>query len=95
MKYVVIEVTISDDVREMPIIFPNALVHSVVADAVIVGMQEQWKNAKYKAVSAGEISSMDVGDGSCSGGSETLKLKSRGKLDDHLIRMHDYMHGII
>lgn len=97
MKYVVIEVKHGDDVREFPIIFPNILVHSVVAGSVIAGMQRYHdKEATYKAVSAGEISSMTLGErGACHGESETLKLKSRGDTDAALIKMHDYCHGII
>jgi hypothetical protein len=95
MKYVVIEARIGDDVREFPIIFPNILVHSIVAGSVIAGLQAfHNKNGKYTVVSAGEISSMDLDAGSCHGSSETLKLKSRGEEDDKLITLHDYMHGI-
>jgi hypothetical protein len=95
MKYVVIQEQIGDDVREFPIIFPNILVHSVVAASVIAGLQAfHNKDGKYMPVAAGEISSMDLCAGSCHGSSETLKLKSRGEEDDKLITLHDYLHGV-
>lgn len=88
MKYIVLATTNNGLTREFPIIFPNELVHSMVAEQLLPLV----KGAA--AVSAGEISSMGI-ESTCHGGSDTLKLKSRGKLDDLLIRMRDYNAGIV
>jgi len=45
-------------------------------------------------VAAGELPSFSI-DGECSGHSESCKKVSRGKIDDILIKMHDYLHGIV
>lgn len=89
MKYIVLEVTHGGSTRELPVIFPELLVHANVAKALAT--MRGLENAK--PISAGFLSSMDVSP-ACHGASESLELKSRGKVDDNLIMMHDYLHGI-
>ena len=74
-------------IREIPIIYPDILVHSDVAEAMlkVPGME------KFKPISAGSCTLMAC---SCEGGSSTLKLKSR-KGDHNLINNYPYWHGII
>lgn len=94
MKYVILEIPIGKSglLRDVPIIFPEELVHSDVANlmARCPGM------ATARPIAAGFLSSMSVGGtGACYGESESLgKLKSRGQIDDQLISMMDYTHGV-
>lgn len=90
MKYIVLAVRSNNLVREMPIVFPNALSHCDVAEALSMCCPE-LKDAKI--VSAGELSSMSF-EGGCHGNSSTTGAKSREEEDDRLLMTHDYMHGI-
>lgn len=45
---------------------------------------------EIEVVSAGECLVQTI----CSGGSETLQVKSRGKEDSSMINMYDYLHGL-
>lgn len=95
MKYVVIRVTSRIGEREIPVIFPNALVHSQMAEATIAAMKIDDPRSGYEVVSAGEISSMNINP-ECHGKSVSLgNIKSREGVDDSLIRRHDYFHGIL
>lgn len=105
MKYVVLYVLDHDkahrelNAREIPIVFPNELVHADVYHAVAEVLMKQSEKGTFRAVtavSAGDINSMDLGKkGLCHGQSETLKLRSRGVVDDTLIGCYDYLHGIV
>jgi len=91
MKYIMLRiVTAGEIIRELPIIFPDALVHADVAEAItkLPGL--------YTAtpVSAGSLSSLEL-ETQCYGDSQTLDLKSRGDLDSGRICMLDYSHGIV
>lgn len=93
MKYVVLKVKVGSTEREMPFIFPNLMVHQNVA-AYMVGLLHTahgWDDCEI--VAAGEVSLF--GGVSCSGGSESLGVKSRGKQDEELFQMYDYLHGVI
>lgn len=101
MKYIVISVKAetSDLVRELPIIFPNTLVHADVARAI--QHSEGLRKFKTHIVSAGEISSTRICDSAddqgahCHGWSDSLGgIRSRGSEDDALINLHDYLAGI-
>lgn len=104
MKYVVLYVLDHDkehrelSAREIPIIFPNELVHADVYHTVADMLMKQAEKGTFRAVtsvSAGDVNSMDLGKkGLCHGQSETLKLK-RGVVDDALIGCYDYLHGIV
>ncbi len=93
MKYIVLSVSMGPNLtRELPIIFPDCLVHRDVFDAIRLGSEDKSMR-RAKVVAAGFVSSMSI-EGNCNGRSETLDIKSRGKVDDQLMKMFDYTHGI-
>jgi hypothetical protein len=94
MKYIVVKVDDGKIPREYPILFPEALVHSEVLDAMKFGIQRSLeKPVKMECVSAGFISCMCI-DAVCHGKSESIGISSRDE-DDALIKMIDYTHGIL
>lgn len=100
MKYIVLRTTNGDIVRDIPFIFPNHLVHADVAEALadmLIRKYASGSPATVQAISAGEISSLEIaGDThSCDGESTTLHLKSRGEEDSRMINTYDYYHGIV
>lgn len=91
MKYIMFAREGGALTHNVPIIFPSALVHADVAQAVIMIPAM----AAYKLVSAGEVNlAMKFGNKfmalTCGGESETLKLKSRGEMDAEIIAGNDY-----
>ena len=86
MKYIMLKLS---DERLVPVIFPNSLIHSEMANAV-QSMLLQVHELTCEPVSAGDIQFSDV---FCSGKSSTLKLDSRPS-DAELIEGYDYNHGI-
>ena len=90
MKYIVLQTNDGFLTREFPILFSDALTHSVVASALLENCVELQS---AKPVSAGFISCTAIIAG-CHGRSESLNLDSRGATDDALIGMLDYTHGI-
>lgn len=110
MKYVVLKVTDhrstcdeQDTVREVPFVFPEELVHSMVAEAMTKMLtRESWEAKRYRTVeplSAGFLHSMTFAAGAktgffCHGRSESMKLSSRPELDSRLLVNYDYSHGI-
>ena len=86
MKYIVFRT--KDGRQEIPIIFPNHLVHLEVAKAMskIVGTS--------RIVAAGEFSSLEI-EANCHGKSSTIGVKSRGKEDERLIAAFDYVFGYV
>lgn len=75
--------------RVVPVIFPDALCHDIVAKAFAQALEEHnWR--PVEVVSAGEIL-MSVHD--VEGDSETLKTKSREQ-DADIISNYNYTHGI-
>lgn len=91
MKYVVFRVD-GEFPIEIPVVFPHLLVHASVAERIQPMLQEVF-GKEVATVSAGEVSLFDV-DCSCCGESTTLRLKSRGAIDDHLLSMNDYGSGV-
>lgn len=91
MKYIVLEAEIGDQVVELPIIFPNQLVHSDVYKALARLPEESL--VVTRLVSAGFCNSAGINAG-CHGNSGTLNKTARVGIDDHLIKWHDYNHGI-
>jgi len=90
MKYIMIEQPFAAGmVRQIPIIFPKTLVHDEVFDSIKALCGENCK-----PVSAGEIS-LFGGQVRCGGNSETLKISSRGAVDEEIIKLYDYQHGLI
>lgn len=95
MKYIMMRID-GQVARELPIIFPDEMVHSYMLEAVR-SMRCQLENRIFRpyalatAVSAGEITV----NGNCFGGSETLGVKSRGNVDSNIVNTFDYMKGMI
>lgn len=89
MKYIVLK--IKD--REWPIIFPDMMVHSDVAESMQLHVI-RFHDERSRVVAAGSISFFG-GNVLCSGESETLGIESRGSEDEKLIKMFDYLHGIV
>jgi hypothetical protein len=85
MKYIMIQVKIGGMERLMPVIFPESLTHSIMAECVLKG--EELKGGKV--VSAGDCKITAT----TSGRSSTLKMKAKAT-DADVINMHDYFHGI-
>lgn len=93
MKYVILEVSRDGQpMLEVPFVFPDFLVHKEVADSmrlhICVKHSMDGVVTSVKPVGAGFLASPDFHH--CHGESESLKLKSRGKVDDRLISMCDY-----
>lgn len=86
MKYIVFRTI--DGRQEIPIIFPNILVHIEVAQALAKLVKTS------RVVAAGEFSSLDI-DANCHGKSTTIGIKSREDEDDSLISNYDYHFGML
>ena len=79
--------------KEIPIIFPDELVHEDVANSLHHVLLEHYGQKENSVISAGFISVGLIL--SCHGRSETLGIESRGIVDETLIRQYDYMHGLV
>ena len=105
MKYIVCRVQNDKEiVCDIPFVFPDMMVHSMVFAQMRALLEMQFFHSKKRneviALSAGEFSSMAFEEhimetnpnqaGMCHGKSDSLGVKSRGKEDDVLIRMADY-----
>ncbi len=90
MKYIMFDIPFGTMVRRTPIMFPNYLVHSIVAEALQA--HPLFKGAIVH--SAGEFSSVDLGDVQFTGGSTSLKVES-DPADDAGLAMTDYHHGLL
>jgi len=87
MKYIIFRKQMKSMQHETPVVFPNALVHLMVAEAMVA------KGAPlegYMPVRAGEYAPLT---GECSGESTTLRMRSDPQLDAQLITMGDYGVG--
>lgn len=91
-KYIVVQVGV-DVKREWPIIFPDMLVHSQMAETIKTHLMRNHKMTG-RIVAAGTVSFFG-GEVNCHGESETLEIESRGEEDNSLIKMFDYLHGIV
>lgn len=95
MKYIVCQVRKNGEPwLEVPFVFPDMLVHSMVFAQMRALLQNQYgissdDKVDVVAVSAGALSSMDLST-SCYGKSDTLGITSRSEVDDQLLRMADY-----
>ncbi len=95
MKYIVVEVTTKDIVRELPFICPEAIVHSQMYKYMQHQMTMEHNADSVRCVAAGFLSSIQAGIGvDRHGESESLNIKSREQVDTDLITMLDYNHGI-
>jgi hypothetical protein len=91
MKYVMAEVSQGSLRRSVPCVFPNELVHVVMASYFKQAL-EHHGYTDVEFVSAGEVTLFGAGV-ECSGSSETLKLSAR-ESDARTIEMYDYLHGV-
>lgn len=89
MKYIVMQVKSGTMTLEIPFLFPDCIVHAMMAQVAKPLCEATWKNSAASPISAGSISSADCW-ADCYGDSETLKLKSRGEIDSELINGADY-----
>lgn len=93
-KYIVFEIETPSRIKmELPVIFPDKLVHADVAEALHRVLRKTFHHAMSKPLSAGAISMVRIPFGT-EGESKTLKLKSRTEDDDVLIESFEYSHGI-
>lgn len=76
--------------RKVPIIFPNALTHALIAEAL--SKSEELTNSKV--TSAGEFSSFDLAHIAPTGHSESLGVGTDPD-DLSIIRTYDYTHGLL
>ena len=90
MKYIVMQRMIGSMVREVPILFPNELVHQHVASALLKLPGNPYKFLN-KVSAAGDV---DLDAVVCSGRSTTLRIDSRGKEDADLILTVEYGGGV-
>lgn len=94
MKYIVFSVELDEGhTKEIPIIFPNDLVHEDVAKSFKRVLFRNFEDQEISVISAGFINVGLVL--SCHGRSETLGIASRGAADETLINRYDYMHGLV
>lgn len=91
VKYIMFQHVIDDVPQLIPIIFPNNLVHALVA-ATMVACFDAHGLKDVLPVSAGEITIFGT-EIETSGESKTLRLKARSE-DAAVIHNYDYFHGI-
>lgn len=91
-KYVNINVRLGEFSFDVPIMFPDKLVHADVAAVMVAVVRRSFPGAKsVEVVSAGELGCLEV-DGT-HGGSSTLHVGSRPD-DERMINSYDYAHGV-
>lgn len=88
MKYIMLK--LEDQCKNIPVIFPDILVHAHVAAAITRTLEMQGVRGA-KVVSAGKI---DITAHGAGGESETLCIESRGERDTDVVNQYPYMHGI-
>jgi hypothetical protein len=86
MKYVMFKKEMDGMTHYVPIIFPNSLVHDMVAAAVMAMVIPD-----YTVASAGECNA-NLG-AKCYGRSSTLDIDSDPERDSHIVAMNDYGAG--
>jgi len=86
VKYVMFKL---EDGRELPVVFPKEMVHSLVAGAVVHMLRRHHK-VTATPVSAGDCSFHAF---SCTGESTTLRLKAREDDRDEINQI-DYSNGM-
>lgn len=94
MKYVMFDVAHVEDglVQKIPVIFPNTLVHSMVAEAIKPMLRASFRGTSVEASSAGDVH-FSMTDVMCGGKSETLGLDSNA-VDAKIIAWNDYTFGL-
>lgn len=89
MKYVVFKTVVNGVERELPVIFPEELVHAQVA-ARLERLINESGDGSAQVVAAGMIRVDSV---VCTGRSETLSRNSRGSRDKKLIEEFEVTRG--
>jgi hypothetical protein len=92
MKYIMLVWKNGGTYRYIPIIFPNMFPHSDMAAMIMQHEIFKKENTSIELISAGDYNTID---GSCSGHSTTLGLKSRNAEDTKIISIYMYCHGIV
>lgn len=90
MKYIIFQSKVGMITRELPVIFPDALIHKEIADAIVAHNAD----LKLRPIAAGQCNSLEMLC-QCYGESTTLGMRSRGNIDSKLIAAMDYLHGIV
>lgn len=93
MKYIVMKVSKGGDEFEMPFIFPNFFVHDHIRQ-YIEHISIKLRMGSVTCVAAG-FCNFIMDEINCTGESESIGIKSRGEIDNNLIRGMDYFHGIM
>ncbi len=90
MKYIVMRVQPKNSTltMEVPFLFPELLVHSMIAEHMTAALAAHFPESTIEPISAGFVSSFAAED-ECYGKSDSLKLESRPE-DGRLISMCDY-----
>jgi hypothetical protein len=90
MKYIIMRITTegTDHILEVPIVFPELLTHSIIAEHMAPALRAHFERSTVVPVRAGFVSSMSS-EGECYGASKTLGLSS-DEDDGRLISMCDY-----
>lgn len=91
MKYVMVEVDHGSFKQRVPVVFPNFMVHSDMAEALTEVLKLKHRFKKVKVVSAGDCNVLEV---KCSGRSSTLRLPSL-EGDTAIVSTYDYTHGAV
>lgn len=86
MKYVSVDMHLGDMVRRIVVAFPNDLTHALMAKAVEVVCQTEWKGCKTTVHAAGEI---EVEADSTHGESLSLGIKADPE-DARMFNLSDY-----
>lgn len=89
-KYIMIKVTNGDGQQELPIIFPDVLVHRHVMGGLIVRLREQFTTVEV--VSAGVVENLMIQ--AVTGYSETLNVMARTS-DKDVINNYQQQHGVL
>lgn len=93
MKYVVMQAKVGDLTIELPVIFPDIMVHAEVAKHIGGMLQRVHNFSNVHPVSAGDVGFGIDGDAvMCGGKSVSLKMGSRDE-DAGLILSVDYGGG--
>ena len=89
MKYIMFRRQVGDMQQDIPVMFPNTLNHSEVAEALKNAVRVNG-GPDPVVVGAGEVI---LAGATCVGSSESLGVKSRGRVDARIIDYGEYTGG--
>jgi hypothetical protein len=89
VKYIIFRTTVAGAAREVPVMFPQELVHRQVA-LRLERLIREIGDGDCAVVAAGTVRVDSV---VCTERSETLNVDSRGSKDKRLIESFDLLHG--